>query len=76
MTTRYQEHGFSEYWYSQMYRDKQWYSTFFEDYPQPDNEPKPLTISSIIGGLMILFLNSIIAIIVFILEVIFKSNLQ
>lgn len=51
-----------------------WYETFFEDYPVPDNEPKPLTISSIIGALMILFANCLISLIVFLLEVLSRSN--
>ncbi len=57
-----------------MYRDKGWYETFFEDYPLPDNEPKALTTSSIIGALIVLFVICAIATVVFVLEVLNKSN--
>lgn len=71
---RYQEHGFSEYWYSVIYRDYGWYETFFEDYPLPDNEPKALTTSSVIAALILLCVNTSVATVVFVLEVLYKKR--
>lgn len=65
---RFQEHGITQYWFMQVYRDQSWLNKFFDDHPKENSEPEALRFSSIIGALLVLFVSHILSFIVFICE--------
>lgn len=68
---RFQEYGFSHYWYKSIYLDKRQFNAFFEDYPTESKEPKQFTIKSIQGALFLLAICVGLSTVAFICELIF-----
>lgn len=69
---RFQEFGFAKFWYGAVYRDKEWYRTFFEDYPKESHERKPLNLASVRGAILILLVSNILSFFVFVGEKVWK----
>lgn len=68
---RFQEHGISAFWHSVTYRDKRWFNTFVEDYPNESNEREPLNLARVSGALFILIIFHLLSIVVFIGELMY-----
>lgn len=60
------------FWYGVVYRDKEWFRTFFEDYPKESNERKSLNFASVSGAILILLVSHILSLVVFVCEKILK----